>query len=65
MTTTINDDDILDSLFHGCALTAFLQVAIEQGAMPDAESTRRRAFDLYEQSLRAKNAVSPSPGPEP
>jgi hypothetical protein len=58
-------DNILDELFHGCALTAFLQVAFEQGAMPDAETTRRRAFDLYEQALRAKNAVSPSPEPEP
>ena len=42
-------DNILDDLFLGCALTAFLQVAFEQQEMPDAETTRRRAYDLYEE----------------
>ena len=57
--------DILDDLFLGCALTAFLQVAFEQRAMPDSEATRRRAYDLYEDALRAKNRAIPSPRPEP
>jgi hypothetical protein len=48
------DETILDDLFLGCALTAFLQVAMEQGAMPDSEKTRRRAYELYEESLRDK-----------
>ena len=58
-------DTILDDLFLGCALTAFLQVAVEQRAMPDAEATRRRAYDLYEEALRTKNAAISSPRPEP
>ena len=58
-------DDILDDLFFGCALTAFLQVAFEQRAMPDAELTRRRAYQLYEDALRVKNRAIPSPRPEP
>ena len=57
--------DILDDLFLGCALTAFLQVAAQQRAMPDAEATRRRAYDLYEDALRTRNQAIPSPRPEP
>jgi hypothetical protein len=49
-------DDILDSLFHGCALTAYLQVAAELNCWPPpAEATRRRAYDLYERALAEKN----------
>ena len=58
-------NDIFDDLFLGCALTAFLQVAFEQGAIPDSEATRRRAYDLYEEALRARNGAIPSPRPEP
>lgn len=57
--------NILDDLYLGCALTAFLQVAFEQGAMPDAEVTRRRAYQLYEDSLRARNGAIPSPRRKP
>ena len=60
-----NEEDILDSVFHSCALTAFLQVAIERGAMPDAETTRRVAYRLYEEALREKNAGTVSPRPIP
>ena len=49
----------------GVALTAFLQVAMEQGAMPDSEKTRRRAYDLYEETLRNKNTDTSSPRLEP
>ena len=62
---TTEFDDILDDLFLGCALTAFLQVAIEQQAMPDTETTRCRAYQLYEGALRAMNGAIPSPGTEP
>jgi len=49
------DDDILDGLFHGAALRAFLeQAAIERG-WPDTEATRRRAFGLYEAELASRN----------
>ena len=60
-----DQSNILDDLFLGCALTAFLQVAFEQRAMPDAETTRRRAYQLYEDALRARNGAIPSPRPEP
>jgi hypothetical protein len=50
-------DEILDSLFHGCALMAYLQIAAETGSWPPpALETRRRAYDLYEQALAEKNA---------
>ena len=58
-------DEILDDIFHGCALAAFLQVAFEQRAMPDAEVTRRRAYQLYEDVLRARNGAIPSPRRKP
>jgi hypothetical protein len=45
------DPDIFDDLFHGCALTAFLQEARLHQAWPDREQTRRRAYRLYEQQL--------------
>jgi hypothetical protein len=49
-------DEILDSLFHGCALRAYLEIAAELKRWPPpAEPTRRRAYDLYEQALAEKN----------
>jgi hypothetical protein len=51
-------DEILDSLFHGAAFTAWLQIAAESNCWPPpAEATRRRAYDLYEQALAEKNAT--------
>ncbi len=52
-------DDILDDLFHGCALQAFIAQAIEQGGPPDEEATRKRAFLYYEEALVEKNARPP------
>jgi hypothetical protein len=50
--------DILDDLFHACALQAFLeQAAIEQAMPPDSDATRRRANDLYERALAEKPAL--------
>jgi hypothetical protein len=48
-------DSILDDLFQGCALTAFLKQARDQQGWPDAETTRRLAYRLYEQALAEKN----------
>jgi hypothetical protein len=57
-------DSILDDLFQGCALTAFLEQAHAQQGWPDAEATRRRAYELYEQALAQKNGQRPLPEPE-
>jgi hypothetical protein len=49
------DDDLLDDLFTGCAVLAFVEQAIAQGGPPDSEATRRRAYRHYEDALAAKN----------
>lgn len=51
----IKPDDILDDLFHGCALQAYLEQAARQQGWPDSEATRRRAFDLYERALAVRS----------
>jgi len=48
-------DEILDGLFHGCALSAFLEQARAQQGWPDMEATRMRAYQLYEAALAEKN----------
>ena len=48
-------DDILDDLFHFCALRAYLEEAAETGGRPDSEATRQRANRLYEDALAEKN----------
>jgi hypothetical protein len=51
-------DSILDDLFHGCALRAYLEVMAETGQWPpDSEATKRRAYRHYEDALAAKNAA--------
>jgi len=54
---TADRDDILDHLFHACALAAFLDQAEEQRGWPDTEATKRRANRYYEDALREKNAA--------
>ena len=49
-------DDILDDLFMGCALTAFLEQAHARQGWPDPEATRQRAYQLYEEALAEKNS---------
>jgi hypothetical protein len=50
-------DDILDDVFHGCALRAYLEVMAETGQFPpDSEATKQRANRYYEDALAAKNA---------
>ena len=48
-------DEILDELFHGCALAAFLEQAVAEQGWPNPEATRRRAYRLYEDALAEKN----------
>ena len=50
----MQQDDFWDDLFHGCALAAFIDQAIQEGCSPDKEATRRRAYAYYEQELAAK-----------
>lgn len=44
-------DDILDDLFHGCALAAYVELARACGGIPDSEATRRLAYRYYEEAL--------------
>ena len=44
-------DDILDDLFLGCALEAFLAIAKATGQMPDPEASHQLAYQLYEDAL--------------
>lgn len=53
--TTETDDDIMDSLFHGCAWAAYLDEAAEQQGWPDSVATRQRAYRYYEVALAEKN----------
>jgi len=52
---TLDAGDILDDLFHGCALDAFLEQAAGEQGWPDVEATRRRAYQIYEECLAVKN----------
>jgi hypothetical protein len=41
--------DILDDLFHSCALVAWFEIWRETSRWPpDSELTRQRAYELYE-----------------
>ncbi len=60
---TAIDDDILDGLFHGCALAAYLDQTAEEGRFPpDSEATRRRAYQYYEEALAEKNRQKSAAG---
>ena len=48
-------DGILDDLFHGCALAAYLELAVASGGVPDEAAKRRRAFQLYEEALAERH----------
>ena len=59
-------NDILDSLFHGCALAAYLEVWRRTGQFPpDSEATRVLAYRLYEDALAEKNTANRSGAGEP
>ena len=51
--------DILSDLFHGCALAAFVEQATLTTGWPDADATRRRAFDFYEVALANRHLQTP------
>ena len=53
--TAESDDDIMDGLFHGCALAAYVDQAALQQGRPDSEATRQRAYRYYEDALAEKN----------
>ena len=56
------DSSIIDDLFHGCALAAFVEQAKVHGAWPCPAATRRRANQLYEQALASSpKAIGSSP----
>ena len=49
--------DILEDPFHFAALLAYLEVATQTRQFPpDSETTRLRAYQLYEEGLAEKNA---------
>jgi len=52
-------DDILDDLFHGAALAAFVEESRLAGGHPCPDKTRRRAYRLYEEALTEKNERRP------
>lgn len=60
-------NDLLDDLFHGCALEAWLWTAGATGQWPpDSERTRRLAYALYEAALRTRQGQKPvDAAPEP
>jgi len=47
---------ILDDTFHGCAFSAYVELAVASGGVPDEAATRRRAFQLYEEALAERHA---------
>ncbi len=53
-------DDFWDSIFHGCAWAAYLEIlAATRQFPPDSEATRRLAYQYYEQELAEKNRQKP------
>jgi hypothetical protein len=56
---TAEYDDILDSLFHGCAWAAYFDQAAEEHGRPGCEATRRRAYRYYEEALAERNRQRP------
>ena len=51
-------DEILDDLLHGCALAAFVDLAIACRGYPESEATKRLACQYYEEAIAAKDARS-------
>ena len=51
-----NADDILDDLFHGCALAAYLDQAAEQQGWPRFRGhPHPEAYDYYEAAAASKH----------
>lgn len=58
-----SDDDILDGLFHGCALLAYLEQAAAERGWPDSTATQRRAYRHYQDAIDEKNRRKSRPEP--
>ncbi|MCC7290440.1 MAG: hypothetical protein IT449_00090 [Phycisphaerales bacterium] len=56
----MNEEDLLDDLFHGCAFAAFLEQATIEGGWPDPEATRIRAYRRYEEALTSRSRYGSS-----
>ncbi len=54
-------DEILDGIFHGCALAAFIDQAVQQQGWPDSVATRQRAYAYFEKALAEKSAAALDP----
>ena len=52
-------DNILDSLFHGFAVAAFVDQARLDRGWPDTSATRSRAYRYYEEALANKHRNQP------
>jgi hypothetical protein len=48
--------DPLEDLFHWAAFVAYLEEASACRGWPEAEAVKRRAYAIYEEELREKNA---------
>lgn len=55
-------DSILDDLFHGCALRAYVDEAAAVKGWPDPEATRLRAYRYYEEALAEKHRLKTGSG---
>lgn len=53
--------EVIDDLFHACALAAFVEQAAAAGGWPDPEATRRLAYRYYEAELRERNRAKAGP----
>lgn len=51
-----NIDDLLDDIFHGAALAAFVEEAYLAKDFPCLIKTRQRAYRYFEDALAEKNA---------
>ena len=56
-----DDEDVLDSVFHGCALAAYLDQAVAEQGWPSSEATRVPGLPL----LRRRPGRQERPHPEP
>jgi hypothetical protein len=49
-------EDVIDSIFHGCAVAAYVEIWRRTGQFPpDSEATRQLAYHYYEEELAARN----------
>lgn len=46
-------DEILDDLFHGCAVAAFVEEARAAQGWPEQEKTRQQAYATYEEERKS------------